>query len=163
MSIQAAATVISAGSSVISGTTSFFVKYRRVILALLALAVLYYLFKPQILRLFGLLPPDASMRLGGGDVYRSFYDNRMSIVKRLRDGLTSTFFTSEGRCQALAETVEWNDNQLTLIHNEYKNRYGSTLYADVSDVSTDDCSLLTLMLSGYNDTLKARLLALDLV
>ncbi|MEZ4941824.1 MAG: hypothetical protein R3D58_13170 [Saprospiraceae bacterium] len=142
MSVTAATTLLSAGSS-----ASDFLKRNAKWFALLIIALaLWWLFRPYFRVLFGLVPDDAFLQSGGGDVTTEFYNNRKNIARRLHDALTGNALTTEGRCEALYDALQWNDNQLRVIHNTYKNNYGDTLKSDVTSTFTDDCGWF-----GMND------------
>jgi len=157
MAVTAATAIWRAGS----GATGFFQKNAPWIgLALLALA-LWWLLRPYFRVLFGLVPEDARLQTGGGDVPADFYAQRKNTAKRLHDTLTGNALTSSGRCQALYDALQWNDNQLRVIHNAYKNTHGDTLHSAISATYTDDCSFLG-MSDGLNTTLLQKLNTLGL-
>ena len=82
-------------------------------------------------------------------------------ARRLRDVLSGNALTSSGRCEALYDALQWNDNQLRVIHNAYKNGHGETLHRTVGATYTDDCSYLG-MSDGLNTTFLQKLDTLDL-
>ncbi len=157
MGATTAAALFEAGSS----ATGFLSKNARWIIPAIAALLLWWLFRPYLRLLFGLVPDDAKMQTGGGDVTSDFYDRRKNAARRLRDVLSGNALTSSGRCEALYDALQWNDNQLRVIHNTYKNAYGDTLHASVSDIYTDDCSWMG-MSDGQNTTLLQRLNLLGL-
>ncbi len=157
MAITAATALLGAGSS----ASDFLQKNAKwLALAIIALA-LWWQFKPYFRVLFGLVPDDVPMQSGGGDVYSDFYNKRKNISSRLNETLSGNALTSNGRCEALYDALQWNDNQLRLIHNLYKNTYGSTLHNDASATYTDDCGWLG-MNQGQNTALAERLNLLGL-
>ena len=102
---------------------------------------LYFAFKPLWYRLFGQVPEDAAFQKGGGDVTSSFEANAKNKVMQIRKGIhDDAWFGSDIRCNSLSEVISFNDNELRLIHNLYKNRYGITLYSDINNVAGDGCS-----------------------
>ena len=98
---------------------------------------------------------------GGGDVTANFYERRKDIAGRLHETLTGNALTTEGRCEALYDALQWNDNQLRVIHNAYKNTHGETLHHAVGATYTDDCSYLG-MSDGLNTTFLQKLDTLGL-
>ena len=103
----------------------------------------YFAFKPLWFRLFGQVPEDAAFQKGGGDVTSSFEANAKNKVMQIRKGIhDDAWFGSDIRCNSLSELMSFNDNELRLIHNQYKNRYGITLYSDINNVSGDGCANL---------------------
>ncbi|MCB0534434.1 MAG: hypothetical protein KDD14_19695 [Saprospiraceae bacterium] len=156
-----AASTAAALLSATSGATDFLQKNVRWIgLALFALA-LWWLFRPYFSRLFGLIPEDAKLLAGGGDVTAQFYEQRKNVARRLHDSLTGNALLSEGRCEALYDALQWNANELRLIHNTYKNAYGETLLDAASATYTDDCGWFGLN-EGLNSALMEKLNALQL-
>jgi hypothetical protein len=131
------------------------------IFLLLVCIAIWYWFRPYFKRLFGLLPDDAPFEQGGGDVTVAFYQKRSNAARRLRETLTSNALTSDGRCEAIYDANSLNANELRLIHNTYKNKFGDTLYSDLGSVYTDDCSFLG-MSSGLNEQLAGKLNAIGL-
>ena len=101
------------------------------------------------------------MQTGGGDVTTDFYQRRKDIAGRLHETLTGNALTTEGRCEALYDALQWNDNQLRVIHNAYKNAHGQTLHHAVGATYTDDCSYLG-MSDGLNTTFLQKLDTLGL-
>ncbi len=138
MTAAAATALMSAGSG-----ASDFLKRNAKWLALFVVALaLWWLFKPYFRVLFGLVPDDATLQSGGGDVLADFYNSRKNIARRLNDALSGNALTSDGRCEALYDALSWNDNELRVIHNAFKNNYGETLHSAVSSTYTDDCGWL---------------------
>ena len=97
MALTAASALWSAGS----GATGFLQKNARWIALALAALALWWLFRPYFRVLFGLVPEDAKMQTGGGDVTADFYERRKDIAGRLHETLTGNALTTEGRCEAL--------------------------------------------------------------
>lgn len=157
MAASTAAALLSAGS----GATDFLQKNVRWIGLLLFALALWWLFRPYFRRLFGLVPEDAKMQAGGGDVTVQFYEQRKNVARRLHDSLTGNALMSEGRCEALYDALQWNANELRLIHNAYKNAYGETLLDAATATYTDDCGWLGLN-EGLNTALMEKLNALQL-
>ena len=157
MALSAASALWSAGS----GATGFLQKNTRWVVLALAMLALWWLFRPYFRVLFGLVPEDAKMHTGGGDVTADFYERRKDIAGRLHETLTGNALTTEGRCEALYDALQWNDNQLRVIHNAYKNAHGETLHHAVGATYTDDCSYLG-MSDGLNTTFLQKLDTLGL-
>ena len=157
MALTAASALWSAGS----GATGFLQKNARWLALALGALALWWLFRPYFRVLFGLVPEDAKMQTGGGDVTADFYERRKDIAGRLHETLTGNALTTEGRCEALYDALQWNDNQLRLIHNAYKNAHGETLHHAVGATYTDDCSYLG-MSDGLNTTFLQKLDTLGL-
>ena len=157
MAITAASALLSAGSN----TSDFLGKNARWIGLLLAALAIWWFFRPYIRLLFGLVPDDAPMQAGGGDVAADFYSQRKNTARRLNETLSANALTSNGRCEALYDALQWNDNQLRVIHNAYKNAHGDTLHEAVSSTYTDDCSWLG-MSEGLNTALLQKLNTLGL-
>ena len=157
MTLTAASALWSAGS----GATGFLQKNARWLALALAALALWWLFRPYFRVLFGLVPEDAKMQTGGGDVTADFYERRKDIAGRLHETLTGNALTTEGRCEALYDALQWNDNQLRVIHNAYKNAHGETLHHAVGATYTDDCSYLG-MSDGLNTTFLQKLDTLGL-
>jgi len=157
MALTAASALWSAGSS----ATGFLQKNARWLALAFAALALWWLLRPYFRVLFGLVPEDAKMQAGGGDVPADFYERRKAIATRLHETLTGNALTTEGRCEALYDALQWNDNQLRLIHNAYKNGHGETLYQAVGATYTDDCSYLG-MSDGLNTTFLQKLDTLGL-
>lgn len=157
MALTAASAFWSAGS----GTTGFLSQNARWIALALAALALWWWLRPYFRVLFGLVPEDAKMQTGGGDVPADFYERRKTIATRLHETLTGNALTTEGRCEALYDALQWNDNQLRVIHNAYKNAHGETLHQTVGAAYTDDCSWLG-MSDGLNTTLLQKLNTLGL-
>lgn len=131
-------------------------------LVLAAAAFLAYRFVWPMLRVaLGLVPEDAQMQQGGGDVRAGFYAERRNKASALHNALTSNALTSNGRCNQIFTVLGWNSNETRIVHNAYKNRYGSTIYADLDEIQTDDCGWFG-MDDGNVDTLRARLESLGL-
>lgn len=158
MSATAAAALLNAGSS----ATGFLSKNAKWIGLAVAMLMLWWWFRPYLMVLFGMLPDDVQLQAGGGDVTSDFYNRRKSIAGRLHDTLSGNALTSSGRCEALYDALQWNDNQLRVIHNTYKNAYGETLHSAIGATYTDDCSYLG-MSDGLNTTLLQRLNLLGLL
>jgi hypothetical protein len=110
---------------------------------LIAGAVLgiYFAFKPLWFRVFGQVPEDAQYQKGGGDVTTAFEANAKNKVMQIRKGIhDDAWLGSDIRCNTLGDVMSYNDNELRLIHNNYKNRYGITLYSDLNNIVSDGCS-----------------------
>ena len=135
---------------------SFLSKNAGVIALVVVVLVAWYWFRPYFRVLFGLVPDDAKFQAGGGDITREFYNNHKDKARRLHDTLTANALTSSGRCESMYDALQWQVNELRLIHNRYKNSYGNTLLEDVQAVYTDDCSWLG-MSDGLNEQLVSRL------
>jgi hypothetical protein len=102
---------------------------------------IYFAFKPLWFRLFGQVPEDAQYQKGGGDVTAAFEANAKNKVMQIRKGIhDDAWLGSDIRCNTFTEMMSYNDNELRLIHNGFKNRYGITLYSDINNVSGDGCS-----------------------
>lgn len=144
-----------------SGTANVLSKYGKYLVVAGILFLLYQWLWPLIRRIFGNIPDDAPYFIGGGDVLTGFYDSRQNITGQLYKVLKRSSFGNEGRCEMLMQAAGWNDNQLIMIHNAFKNRYGVTLYDMLAEVNGDDCGLLDF---GYYDVqVKDRLSTLGLV
>jgi hypothetical protein len=108
-----------------------------------AIAFLYIIWqwtRPLAYRLFGQVPNDAPMLPGGGDVAAEFEGRAAQKINQLRKAIRDdSWFGSDLRCNTFNEVLGFNDNQLTLIHNLYKNRYGITLFSDLNSISGDGC------------------------
>ncbi len=157
MAVTAATALWSAGSS----ATGFLQKNAKWIGLAVVVLTLWWLFRPYFRVLFGLVPEDAKIQVGGGDVTADFYSQRKNVAGRLHETLTGNALTSSGRCQALYDALQWNDNQLRVIHNAYKNAHGGTLHNAIGATYTDDCSYLG-MSDGLNTTLLQKLNTLGL-
>lgn len=151
-----------------TAATSFIKRNARWIAAAVVLLMVWMLFKPYIRLLFGLVPDDAQLQMGDGDVYRSFYDQRGDVASKLSKGLSAGWLESvpffggnDLRCDVLYEALQWNSNQLRVVHNAYKNANGETLYSALQALSTDACS--SFLGDGLNEQLSARLKTLGLV
>jgi hypothetical protein len=108
-----------------------------------ALLGLFYALKPFWLKIFGLVPADMPFKIGGGDVTKQFYANSKTKVEQVRKGIRDdAWFGSELRCNIFQELTTYNDNELILIHNLYKNKYGITLYSDLNNITGDGCANL---------------------
>lgn len=127
------------------------------------LLALWWLLAPYLRPLLGRVPRDAALQIGGGDVLADFYARRKAMAERLHSALRSSALTSSGRCEALYDALQWNDNQLRLLHNTYKNAYGKTIGADLQGTYTDDCSILGWTGGGLNAQLQSKLDALGLI
>lgn len=126
------------------------------------LVSLYYAFKPLWLRLFGQIPADFQYIIGGGDVTKSFVANVKNKVDQIRKGIKDdSVFGSDLRCNILQEVLTYNDNELILVHNTYKNKYGITLFSDLQNISGDGCA--NLFSVEYNVTLKEKLNKIGIV
>ena len=131
-----------------------------IVLAIVLLLAWQWLM-PFLRRVFGNVPDDAPFFVGGGDVPKPFYQARKNKSDRLYKTLKTNSVWNDGRCESLKEANGWNDNQLILIHNTFKNQYGKTLFDMVDDVVGDDCGVLDF---GYYDSaLKSRLSDLGLL
>lgn len=139
----------------------FLKKNSKYLALLVVLLAIWWWFKPYFNLLFGIIPDDAKLRSGGGDVTQAFYDSRKATAERLNDTLSGNALLNSGRCEALYDALKWNPNQLRVIHNAYKNNFGVTLYSDLSDSYTDDCGFLGLS-DGLNTTLMKTLESLNL-
>ncbi len=157
MAVTAVTALWSAGSS----ATGFLQKNAKWIGLAVIVLTLWWLFRPYFRVLFGLVPEDAKMQAGGGDVTADFYSQRKNVAGRLHETLTGNALTSSGRCQALYDALQLNDNQLRVIHNAYKNAHGDTLHSAIGATYTDDCSYLG-MSDGLNTTLLEKLNTLGL-
>lgn len=105
--------------------------------------LLYNAGKPLWYRLFGQVPEDAPYKKGGGDVTAAFASNVGNKVQQIRKGIQDdSVFGSDLRCNTLNEIIYYNDNELRMIHNQYKNKYGITLYGDLNNISGDGCANL---------------------
>jgi hypothetical protein len=105
--------------------------------------LLYWWLKPYWFRIFGQVPDDSPYQKGGGDVTAAFASNSSNKIQQIRKGIhDDAWFGSDIRCNSLGEIMSYNDNELRLIHNEYKNRYGITLYSDLNNIVGDGCSNL---------------------
>ena len=103
----------------------------------------YFAFKPLWFRIFGQVPEDVPFQKSGGDVTAAFASNAKNKVMQIRKGIhDDAWFGSDIRCNTLGEVMSFNDNELRLIHNNYKNRYGITLYSDLNNITGDGCSNL---------------------
>ena len=94
MGATTAAALFEAGSS----ATGFLSKNARWIALALAALLLWWLFRPYLRLLFGLVPDDAKMQAGGGDVSADFYNRRKNVARRLSDTVSANAMTSNGRC-----------------------------------------------------------------
>ncbi|MBC7778079.1 MAG: hypothetical protein H7246_21785 [Phycisphaerae bacterium] len=131
------------------------------LLLVLLILLAWYFLKPYLRRIFGGVPDDAPYFIGGGDILASFYNLRSNKANTLYKTLKKSSFANDGRCAALKEANGWNDNQLILIHNQFKNKYGTTLFNMLNDIYGDDCGLTDF---GFFDSqLKDRLSTLGLV
>lgn len=157
MALTAASALWNAGT----GASDFLQKNVRWIGLILFALALWWLFRPWIRVLFGLVPEDAPLQTGGGDVSAIFYEQRKNTARRLQKSLTGNALLSEGRCEALYDALQWNANELRLIHNTYKNTYGETLLAAAGATYTDDCGWFGLN-EGLNKALIEKLNALGL-
>ena len=143
------------------GVASFLSKYGKWLLLAALVVLLWQWISPFLRRIFGNVPDDAPYFVGGGDVLKGFYESRRNKADRLYKSLKKNSAWNDGRCEALKEAAGWNDNQLILIHNTFKNQHGVTLYDMIDDVVGDDCGVLDF---GYYDvTLKNRLSDLGVV
>lgn len=135
------------------------------ILGVVAAVLLFFWAKPLLRRLVGLVPDDAPYFVGGGDVLASFEKSGRNKTQRLYTGLKKgdNWLSDTDLCEALKESLNWNDNQLIFIHNAYKNRYGITLYNSLEESGADGCFGNGLYGENINDELKARLSELGLV
>lgn len=126
------------------------------------LIAIYFIFKPLWLRLFGQIPADTPFMVGGGDVTKQFVANVKNKVDQIKKGIKdSAFFGSELRCNVLQEMTTYNDNQLILVHNTYKNKYGITLHSDLQNITGDGCT--NFFSEEYNVTLKEKLTQIGIV
>ena len=160
MAIPIAAATAAAGA--VKGAANIVGKNLPLIIGLSAAVVLIFWLKPLIRRLAGLVPDDAPYFVGGGDVLASFAKSGRNRVNRLHGGLKKgdAWFSETDLCPALQEAINWNDNQLIFIHNEYKNRYGITLYDSIVSAGGDGCPWNW---ADYDEDLKDRLSQLGLV
>ena len=152
MSVPAAQALLRAGSA----TTTLVQRHAGWIALALSALALWWLLGPYRRVLFGLVPADAAFTAGGGDVTAAFYRQRKHTAARLREVLRGNALTGSGRCEALYDALGWNDNQLRLIHNTYKNAYGQTLHSALGETYTDDCSFLGTS-DGLNNDLMQKL------
>jgi len=151
-----------AGKQVLGGVGGFFSKNAGSIGLFLAALVAWFWLRPYFRVLFGLVPDDAKLQAGGGDVTAQFYADRKNKARRLHESLTANALTSSGRCEATYDALQWNDNELRVMYNTYKNSYGDTLLEAVKGVYTDDCGWFG-MSEGLNGQLIAKLNAAGLV
>jgi|GEM_PF-3624486 len=146
--------------SVINGS-KWVQRNSTIIGAVIAIGLLWYFFKPYFKIIFGLIPEDAQFTQGGGDITAEFYAKRRNIAANLKSVLNSNALLAAGRCDALYDLLQRNDNELRLICNQYKNRYGTTLVAEIGQLSTDDCGWFALS-QGLNVSILKRLNVLQL-
>jgi hypothetical protein len=123
---------------------------------------LYFAFKPLWLRIFGIVPADTGFKHCGGDITRAFEANAKNKIEQIRKGIRDdAWFGSDLRCNVFQEINNYSDNELILIHNMYKNKYGITLYSDLNNISGDGCS--NLFSTELNVQIKDRLSRLGIV
>jgi len=145
----------------VSSVSDFFAKNTKWIIVALVVLSIWWWFRPFFNLLFGITPEDAKLRSGGGDVTAAFWENRKNLARRLNETLTSNALLNSGRCEALYNALQLNPNQLRVLHNAYKNKYGHTLLKDVESTYTDDCGWLG-MSDGLNVTFVSTLESLNL-
>lgn len=146
-------------------TASYIGRNLPLILAVVAAVLLFFWAKPLLRRLIGLVPDDAPYFVGGGDVLASFAKSGRNKTQRLYTGLKKgdNWLSDTDLCEALKETLNWNDNQLIYVHNAFKNRYGITLYNALDESGADGCFGNGLYGENINEELKTRLSELGLV
>ena len=143
----------------------FFGNNWKWILPVVLLVLLYFFWGQYVIRrLLGNVPDDSPYLIGGGDITKAFHDAHKNKVDRLYKALKASSLSSDSRCSILTEANGFNNNQLILLHNSFKNKYGQTVYEMLSSVYGDDCFAFDFLNPwGLNFTLSEKLTGLGLV
>jgi hypothetical protein len=149
-----------AGRAANSARNSLANNSKWIVLAAIFFFVWVRWLSPWVGRITGKVPDDAPYVPGEGDVLSSF--DVKYLVDQLYKGLKQTSYTgNDTRCTALQTATDLNSNQLILLHNTYKNKYGHTLHSAVRNVTGDGC--WNLFKWELNSTLATKLSDLGLV